>query len=376
MNCDVFFVNAANDCAFVPFCFLAILFFLTKKFFFVRSFSCAATIGARQMSSREYLSFHTARRADDEEEESSETFSEGENTSSEPQLKILNGSTPLPQNDSDKSICLGYCGNKGVFPLLLLSVLSVLEYNSRPISLYLITMDMNELNEKFVPFSENQRAILERELKRVNPRNKVTVCRMEEEYRAHLLGGKNENGFYTPYAQLRLLFDLIPALPDKLLYLDTDVMCTADLSALWDTDVSEYQFGAVRDAGMHFIRPNYFNSGVMLINLKKIRRTGCFIRVRERVKNRRMIMPDQSALNDLVKNRLFLPRKFNEQRGLREDTALKHFCRGVKWYGPIPIIYNYKQSDREKVHKKLKTDVFDAVYEKYDEIVKTNDILF
>ena len=110
------------------------------------------------------------------------------------------------------------------------------------------------------------------------------------------------------------------------------------------------------------------------MNMKLIRETKFFERAIGYILTHRMMMPDQTALNKLAKNKLFLPRRFNEQRGIRSDTVLKHFCRGIKWYPFFFIVYNYKQTERENVHKKLGIYEFDRVYQMYDEIALTCDI--
>ena len=46
---------------------------------------------------------------------------------------------------------------------------------------------------------------------------------------------------------MRLLADKIAEVPDKLLYLDIDMMVADDLSKLYDIDVSEYEYAAVRE---------------------------------------------------------------------------------------------------------------------------------
>ena len=74
---------------------------------------------------------------------------------------------------------------------------------------------------------------------------------------------------------------------DKVLYLDSDILVRADVSRLWEIDVSGYYTGAVVDSPSDYgpdwhyehnrklgVPPDepYFNAGVMLLNLKKIRR--------------------------------------------------------------------------------------------------------
>ncbi len=267
-------------------------------------------------------------------------------------------------------IALCYCGNAKIFPQLLLSALSIAMHTPRALEVRMVTLDLTEVDARFAPLTEAQRALLERALQACHPDTVVAIVDAGDAYRKYLAGGKNERGFYTPYAMLRLLFDCMP-MPDKLLYLDTDTMCRRDVSPLWETDITGYEFGAVRDQeGKFWIRRDYCNSGVLLLNVARCRETGLLARARARVKNRRMMMPDQSALNFLAEKKLFLPRPFNEQRAVREDTVIKHFCRGFKWYGPFFRIYNIKQTDRKGVHEKLRIHCFDDVFAVYDGLLE------
>lgn len=275
---------------------------------------------------------------------------------------------------SAETIHLCYCGNKKVFPMILMSLLSITEHTVAPVTAYLVTMDLTEADAAYLPISESQRAIAESVLQKKNPLSRVAVIDAKEAYKKRFSDSRNEKNAYTPYAQLRLLLDEFET-PDKLIYLDVDVMCCADLSSLWNTDVEGHEFGAVKDyMGSFWINRRYCNSGVLLLNMKLIRETKFFERAIGYIRTHRMMMPDQTALNKLAKNKLFLPRRFNEQRGIRSDTVLKHFCRGIKWYPFFFIVYNYKQTERENVHKKLGIYEFDRVYQMYDEIALTCDI--
>lgn len=276
--------------------------------------------------------------------------------------------------NSLQPIQICYCGNRKVFPQILLSVMSVAMHTSAAVCVRVFTMELTEVDEAFVPITQEQRAVLEHVLRGKNAASSALLVDAGEEYRACLTGGKNERGFYTPYALLRLLFDKFE-LPDKLIYLDTDTMCCGDIKKLWDYDISGYEFGAVKDyEGSFWINRHYCNSGVLLMNMAECRRTDLLGRVRRRVLGRRMFMPDQSSLNKLAKKKLYLPRAFNEQRGIRRDTVIKHFCRGMKWYGPFFRLYNYKQTDRQNVHEKLGIYCFDDVYAQYDELQKKFDL--
>lgn len=73
-----------------------------------------------------------------------------------------------------------------------------------------------------------------------------------------------------------LKFDLPDLIPnqDKVLYLDSDVIIQKDLSDLFEININNYYAGAVKDIGLidnDLNIKNYFNSGVMLLNLQLMR---------------------------------------------------------------------------------------------------------
>ncbi len=259
-----------------------------------------------------------------------------------------------------------YCGNKGIFHGIVLSALSVIEYTDESVDFYILTMEIPELNPRFLSITEEQAAALEYIVKKKNSRNSVRLIDTSDLYRKYFYHGKNDKSGYTPYSFLRLFLDLMDV-PDKMLYLDADTMCCADIKQLYDIDIEKYEFAAVRDKVGHvFIRYSYCNAGVLLLNMPYIRRTGLFARARIRIKNKKMFMPDQTSINFLCESKLVLGYRFNEQRAIKPDTVIKHFCKGFVWIGPFFYLYNYKQWERDTVHKKLKTDVFDKIYAEYD----------
>lgn len=119
-------------------------------------------------------------------------------------------------------------------------------------------------------------------------------------------------------------FDLPNVLKDwdKVLYIDTDMIIQDDLSELFNTDLSDNYVAAVKDmTGMvnedHHNRlnlQNYFNAGLMLLNLKKMR-------------------------EDNISEKLYYY-KFNEDCGhfMSQDALNKIFNEKVIWLNPK---YNY-----------------------------------
>lgn len=267
------------------------------------------------------------------------------------------------------NIC--YSGNKRIFEGLLMATMSITRSCEEPVHLYVLTMDLRDENPNFLPFSDGQIKLLDDVLKEKNKESCATKVDVTEYYRQTLHDGKNHKNGYTPYATLRLLLDMVPNMPDKMIYLDIDTMCYNSIKELWDIDITDYDCAIVKDyMGRFWIRYNYFNSGVMLMNLKRIRENGLFEKCRQMVNKKKMIMPDQSALNKYAK-RKYLPFKFNEQRKIKPDTVVKHFCKGIVFFLPFGLhIYNIKQWNREKVHKSLKIFCYDDIYERVDNFKK------
>lgn len=272
-----------------------------------------------------------------------------------------------------KIIPVCYCGNRRIFGGIFMSVLSIAKKTESALDIILLTMDLHEDNETWLPFTEEQRVLMENTLKGYNPDSRVSIIDVTDLQKEHLSRGKNNKNAYTPYASIRLFLDLLDV-PEKIVYLDADVMCCGNIEEYYDIDVSEYEFGATLDVvGHNFFPYEYCNSGVLLLNMPKIRETGLFAKARRRVCKRWMMMPDQSALNFLCVAKLVLPYRFNEQRAIKEDTVFKHFCMGFKRRGIIITSYNYKQWHRAEVHEKLGIHDFDGIYEEYDRIKAEGD---
>lgn len=268
-----------------------------------------------------------------------------------------------------------YCGNRKIFPGLLLSVMSLAKHTERALSVYVLSMDLHEQNPAFVPFTQNQMNVLNEVLQEKNPESRAVLIDMTQHYTSYLAHGANKKGaIYTPYTLLRLYLDQLENVPDKIIYMDIDTMCIDDISKLWEIDISDYEYAAALDyMGRFWINKNYCNAGVLSLNLTVIRQSGLFEQARKLLYEKRLTMLDQAALNRLGKRVLYLPDRFNEQRNIKPDTVIKHFCKGTSFKYVIPICFNIKQWQREKVHKKLKLHCFDDLYEKYDLLEKKYD---
>ncbi|MFA5283808.1 MAG: glycosyltransferase [Bacilli bacterium] len=259
-----------------------------------------------------------------------------------------------------------YSGNTAVFDGFLISLLSMAQNTKESLSVYILTADFSDCDKRFIPIGEKQRAILEKTIKRYNPSSFVTIIDVRGLFDEKLSRSINIKNQYTPYALLRLLMDLIPAMPERLLYIDADTIVTGDVKELYEYDLKGKTVGGVRDyLGRFFIGVNYINSGVLLIDLKKAKEEKLFERARAIVNDVKMPFPDQSALNKCLSGRkAFLPRKFNAMRHLNKRTIIRHYSKMIVSWIPFKIV-NVKPWQIDEMHRQWKVHVHDALFADY-----------
>ncbi len=260
-----------------------------------------------------------------------------------------------------------FSGNSGVFDGMLTCALSIFK-RSDPKSqfhFWLLTMDVSHLKDTYTPISQKQADFLESVAKSYNSENKVTLLDITDLYNEEFAGSPNEGAYCSPYTLLRLFADKINALPDKILYLDVDIMFNRDINLLYGIDVEGYEYAAARDHyGKYLIQPNYINAGVLLFNLREMRRTGILERARELIKTKKLVFADQSALIRSTTRKKMLPQKFNDQKFLHKSTVVRHFSKRLFWL-PYPHTDNIKQWQVSRVHKVFGYYCFDDVFFEY-----------
>lgn len=258
------------------------------------------------------------------------------------------------------------CGNEKVFDGALTELISITNRTKEDINCYIFTMDATRLKPEYIAIKDEQVEFLDKVVKSKNKNNKVTKIDVTKLYEQEFLNSKNENAYCTPYTLLRLLADLVPEIPDKLLYLDIDMMAGDDISKLYNIDVTDYEYAAVKEKyGCWLIRPDYINAGMLLFNMKKVRETGLLKKAREKIKTKKMLFADQDAVYWSTTKKKLIPRIFNEQSKFnKKDTVICHFCKRMLWF-PYPRTENFKQWHIKEVHEILKCHSFDDDLNEY-----------
>lgn len=260
-----------------------------------------------------------------------------------------------------------FCGNDKVFDGMLTCALSILKRteSDEAFTFYVFTMDASHIKETYLPINERQIDFFDSVIKRYNPNNAVKLTDVSNIYKEEFSACPNENAYCSPYTLIRLFADKVEGLPDKILYLDVDIMFNRDIHLLYDIDVSGYEYAAARDHyGKYLISPNYVNAGVLLFNLAEMKKTGILEKARELIKTKKLVFADQSAIIRSTQRKKMLPQRFNDQKFLHKHTVVRHFSKRLFWL-PYPHTDNVKQWHVSRVHKVFKYYEFDDILYEY-----------
>ncbi|MBR1640653.1 MAG: lipopolysaccharide biosynthesis protein [Treponema sp.] len=260
-----------------------------------------------------------------------------------------------------------FCGNSKVFDGVLTCMLSIFKRTEtkEPFSITIFTMDVSHLNPAYTCIDDSMIDFLDKIAKSYNAENSVKKVDVTEIYKKEFASSPNEQCYCSPYTLIRLFADLVPSMPEKFLYLDTDIMFNRDISLLYDIDIENYEYAAANDHyGKYLIRPDYINAGVLLFNLKKSRETGLFEKARNQIKTKKWLFADQDALWHSTSKKKLISQKFNDQKFLWKNTVVRHFSKRLFWL-PYPHTANIKQYHVTKVHTVFKYDQFDDILYEY-----------
>lgn len=260
-----------------------------------------------------------------------------------------------------------FCGNDKVFDGMLTCALSMMKRTKshEPFAFYILTMDVSHIDKSYQPVSDRQMQFFSDMIRQYNDKNSATKIDVTDLYQNEFSGCPNEDAYCSPYTLIRLFADKVEQLPDKILYLDVDVMFNRDIHLLYDIDVNNYEYAAAREHyGKYLIHPNYINGGVLLLNLQQMRETRILEKSRELIKTKKLVFADQSALIRSTTKKRMLPQRFNDQKYLHRHTVVRHFSKRLFWL-PYPHTDSIKQWQIDKVHKIFRYHQFDDVLNEY-----------
>jgi len=256
-----------------------------------------------------------------------------------------------------------FCGDENVANGIKLSALSLSKHTDKTLNIYIFTAGMETAGVIHNPIPQVFAKKLEDIIKCKDENSTVTLLDISDIFGSYLPKANMDTRF-TPFCMLRLFADMVEIIPDRILYLDADVLCRKSFSEIYDCDIDNAEIAGVPDRyGKWFfgnvLKHDYLNSGVLVMNMKNIRMSGLFEKCRALCADKKMFMPDQTALNKLaIKKKL--PRKFNEQGKIRKETVFKHFTTYFEFF-PYFHAVTVKPWDVDRLHSKLGIYEFDDI---------------
>ncbi|MBQ5327283.1 MAG: glycosyltransferase family 8 protein [Oscillospiraceae bacterium] len=172
----------------------------------------------------------------------------------------------------------------------------------------------------------------------------------------------------------------LPENLDKILYLDPDLVVLKNLSELYNTELADNFYAAASHVSRPLQKFNeirlqmdtkgpYINSGVMLMNLKLLRRKQDFVRVFEYIdKNKNVLfLPDQDIISAVYSEKIITvdPYIYNmTERMLHSPKSIKN-CIDAEWVDKNSAIIHY--CGRNKPWKCNYTGCLDKYYRYFSE---------
>lgn len=135
-----------------------------------------------------------------------------------------------------------YCGDRNIESGLIISILSLLKNAKTNLKVYVLTIKSKEWNIDGV--TDKCIDVLDNKMKLINKENSIKKFDITEIFEKEL-PAKNMKTRFTPCCMLRLFADEILELPDKILYLDNDVICRKDCQEFYNQDMEKYEIARV-----------------------------------------------------------------------------------------------------------------------------------
>ena len=191
----------------------------------------------------------------------------------------------------------------------------------------------------------------------------------------------NDINFYVNSRLPKLVYyrlflaEILPLNIKKCLYLDADTIILSNLTKLYNTDLSDYVYGGVLDLNVKYLTEEYryINSGVLLINLDKIRKNDIIKDYKTFINNNSVLdQHDQTIINSVNKNQIkYFPLEYNVNNSICFSPMSIHLMYELmkKQHFEVSASDVFESFYRPKIIHFIKKPIF------YDETITTYEEL-
>lgn len=178
---------------------------------------------------------------------------------------------------------------------------------------------------------------------------------LPKEYTVHNMSGQtffppDGPNYYTDFTYMSLMQAAMTKIfpqYDVILNIDADTIVLSDITGLWDLPIEDYYFAAVPEPWLTKKRGYpYYNTGVLLMNLAKLRADGKDDEIIDALNTRKYYFVNQDAEIEFCAGHILeMPHEYNVSKptGLAGATRIRHFAsEGFSWYDKSRIVQYYK----------------------------------
>ena len=150
---------------------------------------------------------------------------------------------------------------------------------------------------------------------------------------------QNSPNYNTPFSHMCLMKVLYPVLMeyDKVIHMDADTIIVDSLAPIWEIDLTGKWFAAADEkrGEYHPFGAQYFNAGVMVMNLKQMREDNAAQIMADHLNNHRETYVEQDALNKFGKGKIVeFDTRYNESfaTDFSNNPAVIHYAGIKHWW--------------------------------------------
>ena len=134
-----------------------------------------------------------------------------------------------------------YCGDKNIEQGLIISILSLIKNVKEEVNIYILTVNLKYVDKTIEPVTDKVIEVLNDLVKEKNSKSnvkKIDITNMFEKEIPEV----NMDTRFTPCCMLRLFADKIEEIPNKILYLDNDIVIRKDITEFYHQDINQIEF--------------------------------------------------------------------------------------------------------------------------------------
>ncbi len=133
-----------------------------------------------------------------------------------------------------------YCGDKNIKMGLYISIISLLNHIEEPLNIYVFTVNTKIGKKEIEGLKLKDIEKIDKKVKEKNAESFVKLIDITKLFEENL-PKLNINTRFTPCCMLRLYAYEVKMLPDRILYLDNDVVCRKDPSEFYYQDIDNIE---------------------------------------------------------------------------------------------------------------------------------------